>query len=407
MEEKQIDLGLQYLELQFGTDRVRKSIDAVKNFQVEIPSWVFGNFGGGRFGEYTPLGFARTILEKLDDAAMVHRLTGATPYIATHLLWDFSENKVEGSYAIAERISAEAETRGIRLGSVSPTYFLRGSHRGSLSAPEEQTRSRYIEQTILASKIAEDFGVGLLTLWLPDGSLYPGQVDLPGAFKRTKESLKAIAERVPKKIRVLIEYKVFEPGTYSTVISDWGSASLLAKAFGPNAGVLVDMGHHHHSVNIEQIVARLVSEGVWSGFHFNTRYAADDDHAVEPNVHMARIFYELVEGSVICQDDPKKNWAYMIDQASSRENRMHAILHSVDSLQLSLAKAMLVDVQALKQAQDSDAIIVANRILNNALMNADVRPIVAAARREKNLPLDPVIAYIESGYQENSERNRT
>lgn len=406
MNEQQLNPGLRYLELEFGKDRVRKSIDAVKKFQVEIPSWIFGNFGGGRFGEYTPPGFARNIIEKLNDAAMVHRLTGATERIATHVLWDFSENGVEGSYAAAERVNAEAQSRGIKLGSISPTYFLKGSHRGSLSAPESQTRERYIAQTILAAKIAEDFGVGLLTLWLPDGSLYPGQVELASAFETTRQSLREIAERIPRTTKVLIEYKVFEPGTYSTVMSDWGSAYVLAKAFGANAGVLVDMGHHHHSVNIEQIVARLINEGMWSGFHFNTRYAADDDHAVEPNVQMARIFYELVRGGVVCGEDPQKDWAYMIDQASSRENRMHAILHSVDSLQLSLAKATLVNREALEAQQQQDEIIQSNRLFNDALINADVRPIVAAARVEKNLPVDPVLDYVKGGYQEKIEAER-
>jgi L-rhamnose isomerase/sugar isomerase len=209
-----------------------------------------------------------------------------------------------------------------------------------------------------------------------------------------------------KDLKVLIEYKVFEPGTYSTVIADWGSAYLLAKEFGPNAGVLVDLGHHHHSANIEQIVARLLNDGIYGGFHFNTRYAADDDHSVEPNVEMARIFYELVKGGVVGNSDPQKNWAFMIDQCSGRENRMHAIIHSVDSLQLSLAKAKLLDSVQLGKLQEEDEIILANRFFNDALLNADVRPIVSAARLEKKLPPDPIAAYVESGYQSRIEKDR-
>jgi L-rhamnose isomerase/sugar isomerase len=199
---------------------------------------------------------------------------------------------------------------------------------------------------------------------------------------------------------VLIEYKVFEPGTYSTEIADWGAAYLLAREFGPNAGVLVDLGHHFHSANIAQIVARLIDAGLYCGFHFNTRYAADDDHSVEPNGEMARIFYQLVLGEVINNSDPQKNWAYMIDQCSGRENRMHAILHSVDSLQTSLAKALLVDTEQLTAYQNKDEVILANRFFNDALLNADVRPVVMAARLEKDLPADPIAAYLSSGYQE-------
>jgi len=180
----------------------------------------------------------------------------------------------------------------------------------------------------------------------------------------------------------------------------------LAKDMGPNAGVLVDLGHHFHSANIAQIVARLIDDGIYGGFHFNTRYAADDDHSVEPNAEMARIFYQLVQGEVICNPVENKNWAYMIDQCSGRENRMHAIIHSVDSLQYSLAKASLVDPEKLSIYQQEDEVILANRLFNDALLNADVRPIVMQARMEKDLPADPIAAYIDSGYQVKIENER-
>ncbi|MCM8820978.1 MAG: L-rhamnose isomerase, partial [Candidatus Omnitrophica bacterium] len=164
--------------------------------------------------------------------------------------------------------------------------------------------------------------------------------------------------------------------------------------------VLIDLGHHHHGTNIEQIVATLIAEKIKCGFHFNTRYAADDDHAVEPNQEMARIFYELVKGDVITG---KNKWAYMIDQASGRENRIHALLHSIDSLQLSLAKAAIVNTEKIEKFRENDEIILANRLFNDATINADVRPIVAQARIEKGLPIDPVKAYLESGYQKKIE----
>ncbi len=411
MIEKQLEHGLKSLIEEFGEERVNKAISVIEKFKVEIPSWVFGEFGGGRFGGYMPPGFARNINEKLDDAAFVNKLTGAVEGVATHTLWDFSVDGMSGSFEIAEQVAHEAKKRGLILGSISPTYFLKGSHRGSFSADEVETRERYIEQTILSAKIACELANGVVTVWLPDGSNYPGQVELRKAYNNTKQSLKEIAADIVetnkktanKKVKVLIEYKVFEPGTYSTVLSDWGSAYLIAKEFGKEGGVLIDMGHHHHSTNVEQIVAKLLNEEMLGGFHFNTRYSADDDHAVEPNPEMARIFYELIVGNGILG---KNNWPLMIDQCSSREKRIHAILHSIDSLQLSLAKAMLVDQKLLSKYQKNDEIILANRLFNDALINADVRPIVAKARMNKNLPLDPVQKYFESGYQEKIEQER-
>lgn len=245
-----------------------------------------------------------------------------------------------------------------------------------------------------------------MTLWFPDGSNYPGQSELRKAYKNLGGALRKAHKSIPKEIKILIEYKVFEPGTYSTTIPDWGTSTLLAKKTGSNVGVLVDLGHHPHGTNVEQIVAMLIEERIPAGFHFNTRYAADDDHAVEPNPQIARIFYEAVSGGAIFNKIPSKNWAFMIDQCSGRENRLHAILHSVDSLQLSLAKALLVDRELLKSYQDADEVILANRVFNNAIMNADVRPIVIRARMEKNLPTDPIKAYVESGYQQKIENER-
>ena len=404
--KRMIKSGLDALNQEFGERRVRAAIAAVKKFQVEMPSWVFGKFGGGRFGDYMPPGPALSIEQKLDDAAVVNKLTGATSRIATQILWDFSADGMTGSYRIAKRVKEQALKRGLDLGAINPTYFLRGSHRGSLSSDDAETRERYIEQTLLGGKIAKRLGNKLLALWLPDGSGYPGQRDLQRAYENVVACMKEARAKIPGDVRMLIEYKVFEPGTYSTTIPDWGAAAQIARQVGGNTGVLVDLGHHYHGTNIEQIVGMLIAAGVPSGFHFNTRYAADDDHAVEPNPTMARIFYELVKGDAIFSRDKKRNWAYMIDQCSSRENRIHALIHSVDSLQVSLARAMLLDSRQLQRYQDKDEIILANRFANNALLLANVRPILWQARIEKDLPLDPVQAYVESGYQKKIDSPR-
>jgi L-rhamnose isomerase/sugar isomerase len=406
MHEKNVKAGLEMLWREFGEKRVQAAVAAVKKFSVEVPSWVFGRFGGGRFGGYMPPGGARTIEEKLDDAAFVHHLTGATPAVAMHTLWDFSSDGRAADLDVARRVSQAARQRGLQVGAVNPTYFLEGSYRGSMSADEKGTVQRYIEQTVVSGAIARQYGNGMVTLWFPDGSAYPGQRQLRRAFETLINACVACRRRIPNTVRILIEYKVFEPGTYSTTVPDWGAARMIAQAMGGNTGVLIDMGHHHPGTNVEQIVAMLIADGMPGGFHFNTRYAADDDHAVEPSPQMARIFYELVEGNVIANRDRTRNWGYMIDQCSGRENRMRAVLHSVDSLQQSLAKAMLVDTTKLRALQDADRIIPANRLFNDAIMNCDVRPIVAQARLEKGLPVDPVVAYTESGYQERIERAR-
>lgn len=403
MDEKWIENGLENLKKEFGEEKVKKAIETVKKFEVEIPTWALGPFGGGRFGNYIPPGYAKNIEQKLDDAAFINSLTGAVRYVSTHILWDFSEDGMEGDYNIALKVKKHCEERGLKLGSINPTYFLTGSEKGSFTSPSEETRKRYIEQTILGGRIAKELGNGILCLWFPDGSLYPGQIDLGTAYKRMKEALLESYKAIPQDVHILIEYKLFEPGTYSTTIPDWGTSYILAKSLGKNAGVLIDLGHHPHGTNIEQIVATLIVENMKCGFHFNTRYAADDDHAVEPNPQVARIFYELLKGDVVV-GERAKNWAYMIDQASGRENRIHALLHSIDSLQISLARAALVNTEMLNQLREKDEIIIANRLFNNALMNADVRPVVAKARMEKCLPIDPIKAYIESNYQKKIEK---
>ena len=379
----------------------------IGKFNVEVPSWVFGAFGGGRFSGYTPPGAARNIFEKLEDAALVNRLTGATPRVSIHVGWDdpdeapFDEIQA-GSF---RKLRDYAERLGLGIGAVNPTYFLEGTHLGSLSADEPETRSRLIRHTLISAEISARYATGLITLWFPDGSLYPGQVDMRRAERNMRESLREIYQRMPSSVRMLIEYKLFEPGTYHTVVSDYCVASDLAKSLGERAGVLVDLGHHPHGVNVEHIVARLIENGMPGGIHFNSRYAADDDHAVEPNMQLFRIFHELVTGGVIGNVDPERDWAYMIDQCSALENRIQAVLHSVDSLMISYAKALIVDEESLRKHQRKHEIMLANRVLLDAFLT-DVRPLIQMVRMEKGLPLDPVVAYVKSGYQEKIERER-
>lgn len=408
---QKLEISDRYEILRKDLEKKGIDIEEVKNkiekFNVEVPSWAFGAFGGGRFSGYVPPGAARNIFEKFDDAALVNKLTGATPRVSIHVGLDdpdeapFDEIQVDSF----KKLKDYAQRLGLDIGAVNPTYFLEGSQFGSLSANDSETRRRFIEHTLISAEIAKRYGTGLITLWFPDGSLYPGQVDMRTAERNMKASLREIYERMPSSVRMLIEYKLFEPGTYHTVISDYCVASDLARALGERAGVLIDLGHHAHGVNVEHIVARLIESGMPGGIHFNSRYVADDDHAVEPNMQIFRIFHELVTGKVIGNPDPRRNWAYIIDQCSALENRIQALLHSVDSLMISYAKALIVDEESLKKYQRKNEIMLANRVLLDAFLT-DVRPLIQMVRVEKRLPVDPVDAYVKSSYQEKIEKER-
>jgi len=397
-------LGEELGEAGIDIEGVKRKLQA---FEVEVPSWVFGRFGGGRFGGYMPPGPARNAREKMQDAAMVHRLTGAAPRVAIHVGWDKPEDVAFDDVQPDDfaKLRDYAREQGIDLGAVNPTLFLEGTHHGSLSSPLPEVRQRMIRHCIVCCEVAARHAHNLVTYWLPDGSNYPGQRDLWQQERSIRDALREVYRSAPDGVTHLIEYKVFEPGTYSTGIPDAGTAGEIAASLGDRAGVLVDMGHHWHGANIAQIVARLIGTSRRGGFHFNTRYVADDDHAVEPNIGLYAVFCELVKGGVVCADDPARNWAYMIDQCSSLENRIQAVLHSIDSLQVSLAKALILDRKRLQAAQDQQDVIPANRVFLDAFLT-DVRPILYMARLEKGLPPDPVAAYVGSGYQEKIERER-
>ncbi|MEA1997458.1 MAG: sugar isomerase, partial [Gemmatimonadota bacterium] len=278
------DKGLEFLKAGFGEEAVEKAIELTMRFKVEVPGWLLwhGYGGGARFeGGEAGGGAARNTLEIAQDAGLIHRLTRSTPAVGQHVLWSFSTDGLSGDFELAARVRDELEHAGLAMGSVSPTFFLAGSEDGSFTAQDPAVRERYIEQTMLGARIAAELGTGILTFWFPDGTNYPGQRRLQEKMKLLSAGLVNFWERLDQDCkngldRVLVEYKLFEPGTYSTSIPDWGTARELSRTFGEKGGVLVDLGHHHRGTNIEQIVAILVCSGVRGGFHFNTSYAADD-----------------------------------------------------------------------------------------------------------------------------------
>lgn len=405
--------GLDYLRAVFGDDAVERAVDCTMKFEVEVPGWqVWAGFGGGgRFEGGAGGGAARNTREIAEDTGLIHKLTGSTPTVGQHVLWFFSTDGMYGDIELARKVNAELEANGVRMGSISPTYYLAGSGDGSMSARDAATRERYIDQTVLAAKIAAEISNGLVTIWFSDGTNYPGQRELQDKIGLLRDGMTSFWARVPAAVkstldRVLVEYKVFEPGTYSTTVPDWGTARELARIMGDTGGVLVDMGHHHHGTNIEQIVGNLITFGVRSGFHFNTRYAADDDHSVQADYEMACLFHELISGGALFNPDSSKNWAYALDQMARTEERIPSVLKSVDALKRSVAKAALYDAEAVRPYQDSRDLIRANMAFERALLHTDVTPVVMESYVRKGLHPIPLAAYDESGYQQRIEEAR-
>jgi len=380
---------------------------------VEVPGWqVWQGFGGGgRFEGGGTGGAARSTAEIAADIGLIHRLTKSTPTVGLHILWFLSGDGLTGDFETARIVRKELEAEGLVLGSISPTYFLAGSGDGSFSAQDAAIRERYIDQTVLGARIAAELGKGLLTLWFPDGTNYPGQRELQEKIGLMRDSTVEFWKKVPDTLKnkldkVLFEYKVFEPGTYSTTVPDWGTACELSHIVGDKGGVLIDMGHHHHGTNIEQIVGTLIQFEIHGGFHFNTRYAADDDHSVQADYEMAKLFHELLRGDVIFNDNPAKNWAYALDQMARAEERIPSVLKSVDALKRSIARAALLDETALGGIQKESDIIAANVESERALLHADTTPIVMESYVRRGLHPAPLTAYYESGYQEKIEKER-
>ena len=251
---------------QFDLDRLLERIQA---FSLETPSWGYGN-SGTRFKVFAQRGAARNLEEKLADAAMVHRLTRACPTVALHIPWDQT-----GDWPAARRA---AEQLGLQIGAINPNLFQDDAYKlGSLANPDQTIRHRAIEHVRECIAIAEATGSNIISLWLADGTNYPGQDDLRARRRRLIESLQTIYSDLPPGMRLLIEYKFFEPAFYSTDLPDWGTSLLMATKLGPQAEVLVDTGHHPQGTNIPQIVAQLLDEERLGGFHFNDRKYGDDD----------------------------------------------------------------------------------------------------------------------------------
>ncbi len=373
-------------------------IAAMQEFTIETPSWGYGD-SGTRFKVFHWPGAASNLREKLADAAQVQKVTGICPGVAIHIPWDSEDNW--------HTVMEYAEQLGLRIGAVNPNLFQDDAYRvGSLCHYDRNVRQQAIAHVIECIQIAQSVDSHVISLWLADGTNYPGQDDLRRRRHRLLDSLQAIYAALPADMRLLIEYKFFEPSFYSTDLPDWGTSLLMAQKLGTQADVLVDTGHHPMGTNIAQIVAQLLDEGRLGGFHFNDRRYADDDLIVgsQNPFELFCIFNEIV-GACAESNANAGRIAYMIDQSHNIEPKIEAMIQSVINVQTAYAKALLVDRAALLAAQESGDVLGAYRVLQ-AAYETDVRPLLSEFRVRQGCDPDPIASFRASGYAEQVARER-
>src|SRR6185503_457188 len=322
-----------------GLDDVMKKLGA---FQIAIPSWALGT-GGTRFGRFSGGGEPRNLEEKIADVGLLHALNKSSGAISLHIPWDIPED--------ADATKALAARHGLRFDAVNSNTFQDQPDQplsykfGSLQHVDEQVRRQAIDHNIEVIKQGVALGSKALTVWLADGSNFPGQLNFREAFQRTLESLKEIYAALPPDWKLYLEYKCYEPNFYSTTVADWGQSLLYATKLGPKAYTLVDLGHHRPNANIEQIVSLLLMEGKLAGFHFNDSKYGDDDltvGSINP-YQLFLIFNELVEGMDARGMNHATDIGWMIDASHNVKDPIEDLLQSVQAIKMAYAQALLVD----------------------------------------------------------------
>ncbi|MEZ4860826.1 MAG: L-rhamnose isomerase [Caldilineaceae bacterium] len=378
--------------------------NALKAQKIETPSWGYAN-SGTRFKAFPWSGAAVTTRQKMDDAAMVHKMSGIAPSVAIHIPWDKPE---DGDYTAMRQY---AEAQGVTIGAVNPNVFQDNEYKlGSLGSPNSAAQEQALDHLLECCEIMTKVNSNALSLWFADGTNYAGQDNLIARKRRFETHLATTYQHLPAGGRMLIEYKFFEPAFYSTDIPDWGTAYAWALKLGAQAQVLVDLGHHAQGVNIEQIVAFLLDEGRLGGFHFNNRKYADDDLIVgSTNPYELFLIYNELAAGEQSQDATVRataqNVAYMIDQAHNIEGKVGAMLYSVLNCQEAYAKALCVPQGKLAEAQANGEVLLAHQIITDAF-RTDVRPLLAQVRTELDVPVDPMAAYRASGYDKKVAEER-
>jgi len=357
---------------------------------IELPSWAFGN-SGTRFKVFGTQGTPRTVEEKLADAATVHRFTGLAPSVALHIPWDRVDDY--------DKLARFADDLGVRLGTINSNTFQDDDYKfGSLTHVDERIRAKAIAHQIECIDVMDATGSRDLKIWLPDGTNYPGQGDLRDRQDRLADSLAQVYARLTGEQRLVLEYKFFEPAFYATDVPDWGTSYAQCVALGDRAVVCLDTGHHAPGTNIEFIVMQLLRLGRLGAFDFNSRFYADDDlivGAADP-FQLFRILHEVIRGGGYGEGS---DIAFMLDQCHNVEDKVPGQIRSVLNVQEMTARALLVDRQALVEAERAGDVLAGNAVLMDAFYT-DVRADLADWRAGRGLPADPMKAYAASGYQD-------
>lgn len=390
--EKKHQRNLEHLQSRLEDQKLdtHTLIGKLKAFQIAIPSWALGT-GGTRFGRFAGGGEPRNLEEKIADVGLLHALNKSSDAISLHIPWDVPED--------SETIKSLATSYDLKFDAVNSNTFQdqpkqKCSYKfGSLSHTDADTRKQAVDHNIEVIRYGEMLGSKSLTVWLSDGSSFPGQQNFRKALQRTLDSLKQIYAKLPPDWKMFVEYKPYEPNFYSTVIQDWGTSHLLASKLGSQAYSLVDLGHHLPNTNIEQIVATLMMEGKLGGFHFNDSKFGDDDlttGSLKP-YQLFLIFNELVEG----MEDPSSvnpMPAWMIDASHNVKDPLEDLLQSVEAIKIAYAQALLIDRNKLEDARENNDSVLAQEILQNAF-RTDVRPLLAEARKQAGGALDPIAVF--------------
>jgi L-rhamnose isomerase/sugar isomerase len=378
---------------------IQKIQAALDHFRIETPSWGFADTGT-RFGKFLQDAAAIDINDKLADAGQVHTFTGCCPSVALHVLWDFSADK--GPAEIVQL----ARKYGVRVGAINPNLFQDQIYKyGSICNRDKTVRDAAVKHLLDSAELAKQTGSQVVFIWLADGSNYPGQANIRWRKHALVETLRPLHEALNPDQLMLLEYKPFEPAFYHTDLADWGMAYVIAKEVGPKARVAVDSGHHYLSQNIEQIVAWLLDTGMLGGFHFNDRRYADDDltfGSIDP-YQAFRIFHEIHFFALETGQQPQI--PYMIDQSHIDKPKIEAMIQTATTAQELYAKAAMVDFGKLARHQERNEQVDAEECLRQAFF-ADVRPAIQEWRRRQKLPLDPLAAFRESGYESDVAKER-
>lgn len=390
--------------LQSEVNNVDAILEKLIEFQVAIPSWALGT-GGTRFGRFSGGGEPRSLEEKMEDVGLLHSLNQSSGAISLHIPWDIPKNTAN--------IKALAAQYGLRFDAMNSNTFQDQPDQelsykfGSLQNVNESIRKQAIEHNIEVIKYGQELGSNSLTVWLSDGSCFPGQLNFRDAFKNTLSGLEEIYAALPEDWKIFVEYKAFEPNFYSTTVGDWGQSLLYANKLGDKAYTLVDLGHHLPNANIEQIVALLLMEGKLGGFHFNDSKYGDDDltvGSIKP-YQLFLIFNELVEGMDARGMNHASGLGWMIDASHNVKDPLEDLLQSVEAIMISYAQALSIDRKSLAAAQQANDVTQCQELLQHAF-RTDLRGLVAEARLRAGGALDPLGLYRSAKVRENLTRER-